>query len=123
MRMLIRNIPCFLLFTLLSSGSMAQTVTPSSVSINGNTLQAKLQVTTLIEVDLVVEFEKSVGLNADNINISATLSDVNASTITNKLSSTGFKVIPTFPVIISIIPKSNTGFAFARLASAAIYTN
>ncbi|WP_363315367.1 DUF6689 family protein [uncultured Paraglaciecola sp.] len=122
MRMLIRNIPCFLLFTLLSSGSMAQTVTPSSVSINGNTLQAKLQVTTLIEVDLVVEFEKSVGLNADNINISATLSDVNASNITNRLSSADIKVIPTFPVIISISPKADAGFAFEGLASVEIYT-
>jgi hypothetical protein len=122
MTMLIRNIPCFLLFTLLSSGSMAHTVTPSYVSIDGNTLQAKLQVTTLIEVDLVVEFEKSVGLIADNINISATLSDVNASTITNRLSSTGIKVIPTFPVIISISPKADTGFAFEGLASVEIYT-
>ena len=120
--MLIRNIPCLLLFTLLSNGSMAQTVVPTFVSIDGNTLQAKLQVTTLIEVDLVVEFEKSVGLIADNINISATLSDVNASVITNRLSTTAIKVVPTFPVIISISPKVDTGFAFEGLASVEIYT-
>ena len=63
MMMLIRNIPCLLLFTLLSNGSMAQTVVPTFVSIDGNTLQAKLQVTTLIEVDLVVEFEKKCWFN------------------------------------------------------------
>lgn len=122
MNLLTRNFHCLMLFTLLSSSSIAQTVSPTSVTIDGNTLQAKLQVTTLIEVDLVVEFEKSVGLIADNINISATLSDVNSINITNRISSSSIKAIPTFPVIISISPKADTGFAFEGLASVEIYT-
>jgi hypothetical protein len=111
-----------LLFTLLSSSSIAQTVSPSSVSINGNVLKAKLQVTSLIEVDLVVEFEKSIGLSANNIDISASLVDVNSSSVTNRINVDDIKVIPSFPVVISITPKVNSGFGFEGLASVEIYT-
>lgn len=112
----------FLFVALLSSSSLAQTVTPSSVSISGNTLQAKLQVTGLIAVDLVVEFENSIGLSADNIDISATLVDVNSSSVTNRLDSTEIQAIPSFPVIVSISPKAASGFGFEGLASVEIYT-
>lgn len=122
MKLSTRYFPCLLLFTFLSNNLMAQTVSPTSVSINGNSLQAKLQVSALIEVDLVVEFEKSIGLVADNFNINATLVDVNSSTITNRLNTTDIKAIPTFPVIISISPKADTGFGFEGLASIEIYT-
>jgi hypothetical protein len=111
-----------LLFTLLSSSSIAQTVSPSSVSINGNVLKAKLQVTSLIEVDLVVEFEKSIGLSANNIDISASLVDVNSSSVTNRINVDDIKLIPSFPVVISITPKVNSGFGFEGLASVEIYT-
>ncbi|MFT6989289.1 MAG: hypothetical protein ACJASL_001258 [Paraglaciecola sp.] len=122
MTLLKLNVSCFLLFTLLSSGSIAQTVTPTSVSVDGNTLRANLQVTSIIEVDLVVEFEKSIGLIADNVNISATLHDVRDIEVISRISSFGIKAIPSFPVIISISPKADTGFAFEGLASIEIYT-
>jgi hypothetical protein len=113
----------FLLLTLLSSGSIAQTVSPTAVSINGNILQAKLQVTNLIEIDLVVEFENSIGLSASNIDISASLIDVNSSSVTNRFNFNDIKAIPSFPVIISISPKVNSGFGFEGLASVEIYTS
>jgi hypothetical protein len=111
-----------LLFTLLSSSSIAQTVSPTSVTINGNALKAKLQVTSLIEIDLVVEFEKSIGLSANNIEISASLIDVNSSSVTNRINVDDIKAIPSFPVVISITPKVNSGFGFEGLASVEIYT-
>jgi hypothetical protein len=112
----------FLLLTLLSSSSIAQTVSPSAVSINGNVLQAKLQVTSTIEIDLVVEFEKSIGLSANNIEITASLIDIDSSFVTNRFNVNDLKVIPSFPVIISISPKVNSGFGFEGLASVEIYT-
>ncbi|AGH43369.1 DUF6689 family protein [Paraglaciecola psychrophila] len=112
----------FLLLTLLSSSSIAQTVSPTSLSINGNILQAKLQVTSLIELDLVVEFERSIGLSANNIEISASLIDVNSSSVTNRFNVDDIKAIPSFPVLISISPKANSGFGFEGLASVEIYT-
>jgi hypothetical protein len=112
----------FLLLTLLSSSSIAQTVSPTSLSINGKILQAKLQVTSLIELDLVVEFERSIGLSANNIEISASLIDVNSSSVTNRFNVDDIKAIPSFPVLISISPKANSGFGFEGLASVEIYT-
>ncbi|GAA0853336.1 DUF6689 family protein [Aliiglaciecola litoralis] len=112
----------FLCIAMFCSASIAQSITPSSVSINDNKLQAKLNVSNTIEVDLVVEFENSIGLSADNIDISATLVDVNASTVLNRLNSTDINVLPSFPVIISISPKASGGFGFEGLASVEIYT-
>jgi predicted nucleotidyltransferase len=113
---------CFLLLTLLSNGSIAQTVSPTSISINGNILQAKLQVTNSIDIDLVVEFEKSIGLSANNIEISASLIDINSSSVTNRINVDDIKAIPSFPVVISITPRANSGFGFEGLASVEIYT-
>ncbi|MFQ3236957.1 MAG: hypothetical protein ACI9C4_002532 [Paraglaciecola sp.] len=122
MLLTLRSSFCFIFVAMLSNASIAQTVTPTAVSINNNTLQAKLQVTALIAVDLVVEFENSIGLSADNIDISATLVDINSSMVTNRFSSVDIKAIPSFPVVISISPKPSSGFGFEGLASVEIYT-
>jgi hypothetical protein len=100
----------------------AQTVSPVSVTVDGNTLQAKLSVNQAIEIDLSLEFENSVGLSASNIDISATLVDINDPGVMSRLSSTNISVIPSFPVIVSVTPKSDAGFSFEGLASIEIYT-
>ncbi|MFT6898032.1 MAG: hypothetical protein ACJA13_002448 [Paraglaciecola sp.] len=122
MPLTLRQFFCFLFVAMLSNTSNAQEVTPTTVSINDNTLQAKLHVTALITVDLVVEFENSIGLSTDSIDISATLVDINSNTVTNRLTAAGIKAIPSFPVIISISPKASSGFGFEGLASVEIYT-
>ena len=118
----LRKIVCFLLISVFSSLTLAQTVSPTTVTVNGNTLQAKLHVTSQIEVDLTVEFENSIGLSEDNIDITATLVSVNSATVTNRLTSVDISAIPSFPVIISISPKPSAGFGFEGLASVEIYT-
>ncbi|MFT4938880.1 MAG: hypothetical protein ACI88A_001911 [Paraglaciecola sp.] len=100
----------------------AQTVTPVSVTVDGNKLQAKLSVTQTIEIDLLLEFENSIGLSTSSIDISATLVDINDASVLSRLSSTDIAVIPSFPVIVSVTPKSDAGFSFEGLASIEIYT-
>ena len=112
----------FLFITMFCSATVAQTVFPTNVSLNGNKLQAKLDVSSSIAIDLVVEFENSIGLSAANLDISATLVTPTANTVLNRLSSTDISVLPTFPVIISISPKADSGFGFEGLASVEIYT-
>ncbi|MFA3793152.1 DUF6689 family protein [Aliiglaciecola sp. SL4] len=102
--------------------SLAQTVTPISTSVDGDTLKAKLQVTSQIEIDLTLEFEKSVGLSSDNIDISATLVNVNDLNILNRLPINDVSIFSSFPVVVSISPKTQEGFAFEGLASVELYT-
>ncbi|MGS2719570.1 DUF6689 family protein [Paraglaciecola aestuariivivens] len=111
-----------LFFSLCSQLVLAQSVSPTSVSITDNKLQAKLQVNSAISVDLVVEFENSIGLSADNIDISATLVSPNDSSVLDRLTSTNISVLPSFPVVVSIRPKADSGFGFEGLATVEIYT-
>jgi len=60
---------------LLFSTAQAQVVTPATLTVDDNKIQAKLTLSSLIEVDLTVEFENSIGLNANNIDITAELLD------------------------------------------------
>lgn len=106
----------------ISAQGKAQTVTPMSVTVDGNTLQAKLSFNHTIEIDLSLEFENSVGLSASNIDISATLVDLNDASVLSRLTSSNISVVPSFPVIVSVTPKSDAGFSFEGLASIEIYT-
>jgi hypothetical protein len=102
--------------------AISQVVTPISVTVDGNTLEAKLSVNQTIEIDLSLEFENSVGLNASNIDISATLVDINDASVMSRLTSTDISIIPSFPVILTVTPKPDSGFSFEGLASIEIYT-
>ncbi|GAC16145.1 DUF6689 family protein [Aliiglaciecola lipolytica] len=105
-----------------SLSSVAQVVTPVSTTVSGDTLKAKLQVGVQIEVDLTLEFEDSIGLSADNIDISATLVNVNDLNILNRLPANDVSIFSTFPVVVTISPKTDKGFGFEGLASVEIYT-
>jgi hypothetical protein len=122
MQFKLRQIIGLLFITGVCNLAVAQTVTPTNVTITENKLQAKLNVTNLIAIDLVVEFENSIGLSANNIEISATLVSPNDASVLDRLTSNDISLISTFPVVVSISPKANSGFGFEGLASVEIYT-
>lgn len=107
---------------LLFSTAQAQVVTPATLTVDDNKIQAKLTLSSLIEVDLTVEFENSIGLNANNIDITAELLDPTDLTITDRLPSTLTSAVSGFPVLVSISPKANAGFGFEGLATVELYT-
>lgn len=117
-----RQVVGLLLITMLCNLAFAQTVTPTNVTITKNKLQAKLNVTNLIALDLLVEFENSIGLSANNLDISATLVTPNDASVLDRLNSNDINLISTFPVVVSITPKADSGFAFEGLATVEIYT-
>lgn len=118
----LRQIIGLLCLTVFCNLAVAQTVMPTNVTISENKLQAKLNVTNLIALDLVVEFENSIGLSANNLDISATLVTPNDASVLDRLSSNDISLISSFPVVVSITPKADSGFGFEGLASVEIYT-
>lgn len=100
----------------------AQAVSPSVLTISENTVQAKLELTPQIAVDLAVEFENAVGLNANSVDISAELLDPSSLTITNRLPGPLVSATGAFPVMVSIEPKADKGFAFEGVAVVELYT-
>ncbi|XLP06719.1 DUF6689 family protein [Alteromonas marina] len=107
---------------LLLSTAQAQLVTPTTLTVDDNKIQAKLTLSSLIEVDLSVEFENSIGLNANNIEITAELLDPTDLTITSRLPSVLTSAVSGFPVLVSISPKPDAGFGFEGLATVELYT-
>ena len=107
---------------LIAQATHAQAVLPSVLTISDNTIQAKLELSSQIAVDLTVEFENSVGLNANSINISAELLSPTSLSILNRLPSSLVSAPGTFPVMVSIEPKADKGFAFEDVAVVELYT-
>lgn len=118
-----RSIACAIIgFVLLATQTHAQVVSPASITIDDNRIKAKLALSLLTEVDLTLEFENSIGLNTDSIEITAELIDPTDISIISRLPSTLTNAIAGFPVLVSISPKADAGFGFEGPAMVELYT-
>lgn len=97
-------------------------MSPVNVLVSENKLQASISVSSTIKLDVVVEFEKSLGLTADSVVIEAFLIPVNDVSVLSRLTSNAVELHPDFPVLLSISPREDKGFSFEGLASVEIYT-
>ena len=121
--MKIRLVTCVVLSLALSTLHVsAQTVFPSSITFDNNKVQAKLILTPSIEVDVTLEFENSIGLNANTLDITAELVSPVDLAVTNRLPSTQTTAVSGFPVIVSVTPKPDAGFGFEGPAMIEVYT-
>ena len=121
--MKIRLVTCVVLSLALSTLHVsAQTVSPSSITFDSNKVQAKLILTPSIEVDVTLEFENSIGLNANTLDITAELVSPVDLAVTNRLPSTQTTAVSGFPVIVSVTPKPDAGFGFEGPAMIEVYT-
>jgi len=108
-------------FTLVSAAK-ADVVLPQTLNYSDNAVTASIQVTDTIAVDLSIEFEKVVGLNPETFAISAEMLTPNALSITERLNSLLVSPTTAFPVVVSITPDPDSGFAFEGVATVELYT-
>ncbi|NDW22794.1 DUF6689 family protein [Alteromonas hispanica] len=114
--------PAFVGLFLLVTHANAQVFTPASLTIDDNRVQAKLSLSVLMEVDVTLEFENSIGLNADSIEITAELINPTDLNVVNRLPSSLTSAVSGFPVLVSISPKADAGFGFEGPAMVELYT-
>lgn len=114
--------PAFVGLFLLVTHANAQIFTPASLTIDDNRVQAKLSLSVLMEVDVTLEFENSIGLNADSIEITAELINPTDLNVVNRLPSSLTSAVSGFPVLVSISPKADAGFGFEGPAMVELYT-
>ncbi|NMH61379.1 DUF6689 family protein [Alteromonas ponticola] len=119
-----RNIWLAGLFLMCASVTQvhAQVVQPSSLSVADNSIQASISLSNAIAVDVTVEFENSIGLHANNIDVQATLLDPTDPSIVDRLPSSLINADSAFPVMVSISPKAEAGFGFEGVAMVELYT-
>ncbi len=102
--------------------TQAFAVSPNNVIVTDNKLQASISLTPTIKLDVLIQFEKSVGLTADSIAIDASLIPLNDTDVMSRIASNAVDLHPDFPVLLSISPKGDKGFSFEGLATVEIYT-
>ena len=108
-----------MLFTPLSNAQIAQ---PHTLIFNDNEIDASITLPGAIEVDVKIEFENAVGVNPANFDIYAELLLPTDPSITNRLPSGLVSATSGFPVIVTVAPKSDAGFAFEGAAMVELYT-
>lgn len=108
----------------LGVGAIASKADPVELTVQGNKVEAVINLTGNVSADLTLTFENSVGLTADNIGISAQLVDITDLSLLNRLpDSLNTNLLAAFPMLITIEPPSNKGFAFSGLATVDIHTH
>ncbi|MCW8109708.1 hypothetical protein OPS25_14455 [Alteromonas ponticola] len=100
----------------------AQVALPNSLTIANHSIQASVTLSDNIAVDITVEFENSIGLHANNIDVQATLLSPTDPSIVDRLPSSLINADNAFPVLVSISPKSDAGFGFEGVAMIELYT-
>ncbi len=109
---------------LLSLGSAASKADPVELTVQGNKVEAIINLTGNVSADLTLTFENSVGLTADNIGITAEVVNITDLSLLNRLPDTlNINLLTAFPMLITIEPPSNKGFAFSGLATVDIHTH
>lgn len=102
--------------------AQAQVVSPTTLTIADNTVQAKIDLGQSIAVDVTLEFDNTVGLNANTVDITAELLSPTSLAIQNRLPTSLISAPAAFPVMVSIEPKTDKGFAFEGVATVELYT-
>ncbi|MCW8092608.1 DUF6689 family protein [Alteromonas sp. ASW11-130] len=100
----------------------AQVTPPHSLTVADDTIQASISLPGNIGVDVKVEFDNSIGLHANNIDIHATLLNPSDPSIVDRLPSSLITADSAFPVLVSISPKADFGFGFEGVAMVELYT-
>jgi hypothetical protein len=97
---------------------------PLSVNIQGNKVEAVIDLAGGVSADITLQFENTVGLTKDSLGISAELVDVTSLSVLERLPDIT-NVVPAlaFPMMITIEPKADSGFAFSGLATVDIHTH
>jgi hypothetical protein len=97
---------------------------PLSVNVQGNKVEVVVHLPNGISADLTLQFENAVGLTKENLGISAELFDVTSLDFSDRLPDS-LNITPSaaFPMIITIEPKTNSGFSFSGVATVDIHTH
>ncbi|MDI4654597.1 MULTISPECIES: DUF6689 family protein [Pseudoalteromonas] len=110
--------------TLMFVSSMSRGSELVSIDIQGNTVEAVINLPANISADITLEFENAVGLTAENIGLSAEIIDITSLDIIQRLPNSNSVSLQTlFPMLITIEPDTNSGFSFSGVASVDIHTH
>lgn len=91
--------------------------------IDGNSLSANIEL-GLVEADLRIEFEQVVGLDVENLGLSAELINPTSPALLSRLEAPLNNSLPgAFPVLVRIQPPASGGLSFSGVVTIELYTH
>ncbi|RUO42227.1 hypothetical protein CWE22_08810 [Pseudidiomarina aestuarii] len=88
-----------------------------------NQVRADIELSSTVSLDFSIKFDNAIGLTPDNFQITAELLSLNDPSLLSRLPDSLLTTLPgTFPVLISVEPDPNKGFAFSGTANIELYT-
>lgn len=121
-KIITKMIAALTVFLLSAQAVYATAIAPVKLEFDDNSIEAEFTLTNTIEVDLSLSFDNSVGLHPSNFDISAELVSLTELDILNRLPSSLVQMQAAFPVVVSVKPKADAGFAFEGMAAIELYT-
>ena len=104
--------------------SLAYANEPITINVQDNKVEAVIELPGNIEADITLQFEQAIGLTKESIGISAQLIDISDINFLQRLPN-NLTISPAsaFPMMITIEPLANSGFAFSGVGSIDIHTH
>lgn len=114
-------IPCLLAATLVLVAAAAEAQSIHSVTVDGSTLTAELELPLGIEADLTVSFESVIGLSSSALGLS--LSEINPAdtALLSRLPDLGSLPVA-FPMLLEIEPPTTGPLTFTGVVEVELYT-
>jgi hypothetical protein len=93
----------------------------SSVTITGNEVRGDVSLSATLTAELVLSFENAVGLNLQNLGMSAAVVDAADPALLARLPAVGLAA--GFPVLVTVAPPANGGLSFSGVYSLSLHTH
>lgn len=96
----------------------------TEITVEGNRVEAVIELTDGVSADLTITFENAVGLSPESLGLSAEIIDITDLSILDRLPDPlNVSMNAAFPMLITIEPPANQGFSFSGVASIDIHTH
>lgn len=91
--------------------------------VEGNTLEASIEVSSGVSAELTVDFENAVGLSADSLGLSAVVLSPMDVALLQRFGDAAVSLAGGFPVLLRIEPPASGGLSFSGLVTIELYTH
>ncbi len=102
-------------------GAGAQVITPNTITFSNHQVQASFTLPSSLDLAVSLEFDQAIGLHAANLSLTAQVLSPTDPRIVDRLPSS-VAAVSGFPVLVSVVPYPQQGFAFAGAANIELYT-
>lgn len=117
-------LPPLVMAAIMLGLSLTATAAIQNPEVEGNELTAQIELNPGLSAELTLRFENSIGLSVDNLGLSVTsVSPTDVDLLQRLPDPTAISIPAGFPVLLTVAPPADGGFAFEGVAEVELYTH